>query len=211
MGATAILVDLVFDDAECNEIDDHNDEGDDEGNSRDKRCKECTTHTGTESEEEGDEGESAGDWVKDHDARQCLGCIDRGGIVFYAINALHDNRRVIADVLLYAVVLVARGWGHIKDAVAKGTKSDGGVANIAFVGEGDLQESDIIHDRRRDGSYEEQDSGSEEEEGTDMMKDAGFGHFVRFSWDFSWDFSCGCDLVGERERRPREVRTLRAI
>jgi len=48
------------------------------------------------------------------------------------------------------------------------------VAQIGLVGEGDLQDTNIMDDRGRDGGDEEEDRGGEEEEGTNVVNDTSF-------------------------------------
>lgn len=106
MGARAIAVDLVLDDAEEGKVDGHDDESDDPGDCSDEGGEQAAADTSAEREEEGDECERAGDGVEDHDASEALGGLGGGFVEAGAVDVGHDGGGVIANVLWVAVVLV---------------------------------------------------------------------------------------------------------
>jgi hypothetical protein len=55
----------------------------------------------------------------------------------------------------------------IKNTVAKGTESDGGVANVGLVRERHLKDGNVTNNGRRYGGDQEQDRCDEEESGSD--------------------------------------------
>jgi len=115
--------------------------------------------------------------VQDHDASESRGGIFRGLVKARAVDLRHDSCGIIANVFGGAIILIGCDGSNIQDAVAKGTESDRRVAYISLVGEGDLQDTDVIDDRGRDGGDEEEDGGSEEEEGPRVVDDASLSHF----------------------------------
>lgn len=70
--------------------------------------------------------------------------------------------------------------------MAKSSEGNGRVTDIGLVAEGDLQERDILHNRGRDGSDQEEDGGGEEEESADMVNDTGVGHLDGFDGVDFW-------------------------
>lgn len=56
--------------------------------------------------------------------------------------------------------------------MAKGAEGDGGV-----VGEGDLQEAEVVNDWGGDGGDEEEDGCCKEQEGAHVVEHAGSRHF----------------------------------
>jgi len=174
----AMIVDVVSDDAEEGQVSGHDHHGEDPGEGCGQRRKQCAADTGTKSEDEGNECHAGDDGVENHHTRQRLGGILRGIAEGGLIDGGHDASWVIANVLPGTEVLLGSGVAH---AVAERTKGDG-----RSVGERHLHDGDIIYDGRADGGDEEENSGSEEEEGPDMMKEPGVGHLEERWGRFAW-------------------------
>lgn len=72
--------------------------------------------------------------------------------------------------------------------MAEGAERDAGVAEVAGVGEGDLQDGDVADDGGGDGGDEEEDGGEEEEGDAEPVEGRCAGH----GWLVVW-------LLGEGE------------
>lgn len=64
----------------------------------------------------------------------------------------------------------------IQNAVAKGTEGDSRFRVAGPIGELDLEDANVVDNRRRDGCDEEEDGGGEEEEGANVVNDTGASH-----------------------------------
>jgi len=99
--------------------------------------------------------------VEDHDTRERLGgvllCRVEGGVV----NGGQDFGWVIANVFASAIIVALISLGDITDAVPEGTKSHRRVALGRLVGEGHLEDGNVIDDWCRDRRDEEKDGRGE--------------------------------------------------
>jgi len=172
----AVVVDVVANGADPHEISRHDHDGEDPGESGDQGGEQRAADAGSECEEEGNECQAANDGVQDHDAGKRFGGILSGGGEVGRVNGVHDRGRVVADVLLGAVILIRVCRCDVENAIAKCAKGDRGVAQSRGVGECHLQQGDVMDDRRGDGGDEEEDRGCEEEERSYMVKNSGTGH-----------------------------------
>ena len=110
------------------------------------------------------------------------------------VDLLHDRGRLIANYFGEAEVLVgSEGMGisgrrtryletlfagkrigllngrHVENAVAKGPEDDRRVTDIRLVGEHDLENGDVLNDRRGDGGDEEENGRYEDQRHTDPI------------------------------------------
>jgi len=102
MASTAILIDVVLDDAEEGKIACHGHESDEPGDCRHHGSEDCAAEACTECHEKGDECETAGDGVEDHDSSQGLCGIGRCRVEGCVVDASHDISGIVADVLASA-------------------------------------------------------------------------------------------------------------
>lgn len=100
------IVDILLDDAEGDEVGDHDHEGHDKGDERDDGGQERAHYAGADAEEEGNEAQAKSDGVKNHDTGQTLGRAGRGTAEFGAIEGAHQTSWVVADLGAGAVVRI---------------------------------------------------------------------------------------------------------
>lgn len=62
------------------------------------------------------------------------------------------------------------------NAISKGPKADHGIMAIGRVGEFHFHDSNTVDHWRRDGRYEKENRGCEQEESANMMEEASFRH-----------------------------------
>jgi len=177
VGARTVLVHVVLNNAKESEVARHDDHADDECDGRDEGGEDGTTDTSAESKEESDEGQSASDGVKDHDSSKRLRGIDCCMAIADLVDRLHDGHWVVANVLLGAIVMVGLSGSDIANAVAEGTKCDGGMTNISAGCKFDLQHCNVADDRRRDGGNQEEDGCCKQQKSANMMEETGLCHF----------------------------------
>jgi len=113
MRARAILVNVVLDNAKEGEITSQSYDDDDK---RDRGCddtEDSATDTGPKSEEEGNKGESGSNRVKNHHTGEGLGGVNRGRVECSVVDALHNVRRIVSNVLSGAVILIGASRSYI--------------------------------------------------------------------------------------------------
>jgi hypothetical protein len=89
-----------------------------------------------------------------------------------------------------------RDWSDIENAVAEAAKSNGGMADVGLVHEGDFEDGNVVDDGGRDARDEEEDRSDEEEGHADQVEPA--KHDGGLQWRSLLDLSDDCYVGSER-------------
>ena len=130
--------------------------------------------------------------MQDHDASERLRGVLGGSVKLGVVDFTHDLCGRVANVFPSAVVIASpacyrlaicmrnrssKGYiPGVQNAVAKSTKCDSRLMARSPVGELDLQDPNVVDDRRGDGGDEEENGGREEEEGPNVVNNSSASH-----------------------------------
>jgi len=115
--------------------------------------------------------------VEDHDAGERFGGV-RGGVgEGGGFDLVHDGGGGVADVFAGAVVFIIVSTLRMAHTVPPSPEVNRRVVPIGLVCERYFQEPEVVDNGGGDGGNEEENAGCEEEEGSDVVEEAGCGHF----------------------------------
>ncbi|EHL03515.1 hypothetical protein M7I_0461 [Glarea lozoyensis 74030] len=136
------------------------------------RSNQGTAYSRRSCTKEGDECQSASNRMEDHHASEALACVDLSAIEVGIINVLQERCRVVSDVLSGAVVSTITS----NSTVTKCAHGNVGVVSVGPICQLHVHDSNMIHNRARDGGDYKQNGANEEQESTNMVEEASLRH-----------------------------------
>lgn len=133
MRAFVLLVDVVFDSPEEGEINRHDRHRQRPCDERNQGAEDRSNDPSTHAQGASEERNCARDRVEYHHIGQSIHTVRCSFAKNSAINRVHDVRRLVANALRVAIILIGLRRRYIKHAMPECAESDAGMANVARI------------------------------------------------------------------------------